>query len=222
MQVVYLAAVMKIPLATMLVFHAVTVHALNTAALVDGSAAVLLEKNCIRTEIGGVLPVRFDAAVHYLNQPDLVQRIQGEYRCSVSKDGTVDFPIVGTGNGAYHYVNEKNQRTDLFELYRRQTSDTSFDLIYCARGKRYFGKYEVLIHIRTVDAEAAGTLYIAEIHAYPSNAALRFFARRFGTVERYFQRKTRLIAQVSHKICIGMDDSPSFVYQSSNPAVSPY
>ena len=199
------------------------VFALNTVGLLtDTASKALLEKKCIRTEACGVLPARFDAVVSYLSQPDLVQRIQREYRCSVSKDGTIDFPIVGTGNGAYYYVNEKNQRTDLFELCRRQTSDSVFDLIYHAKGKRYFGKYEVLIHIRVVDAEAAGTLYIAEIHAYPHNGPLRFLARRFGTVERYFQRKTRLIARVSTKICTGKDDYPSFVYQSPNPAFNPY
>ncbi|MEN8254367.1 MAG: hypothetical protein ABFR33_02750 [Verrucomicrobiota bacterium] len=188
--------------------------ALGTADLLnDAAAKALLEKKCIRTEACGVLPARFDAAVGYLNQPDLVQRIQGEYRQSVSKDGTIDFPIVGTGNGTYYYVNEKNQRTDLFELCRRQTSDSTFDLVYHATGKRFFGKYEVLIHIRAIDAGPAGTVYTASVHAYPHNGPVRFFARRFGTVERYFQRKTRLIARVSTRICAGMDGTPSLTCQ---------
>lgn len=193
---------------------ALNVFALNTTDLLDDAVAkALLEKKCIRTEAWGVLPARFDAIVHYLSQPDLVQRIQGEYRRSVSKDGTIDFPIVEAGNGAYYYVNEKNQRTDLFELCRRQTSDSSFDLIYRATGKRFFGEYEVLIHIRAIDAGSAGTIYTASIHAYPHNGPVRFFARRFGTVERYFQRKTRLIARVSTRICSDMDDIPPFTYQ---------
>jgi hypothetical protein len=179
----------------------------------------LLEKKCIQTETSGVLPARFDAVAHYLSQPDLVQRIQGEYRRSVSKDGTIDFPIVRNGNGAYYYINEKNQRTDLFELYRRQTSDFTFDLVYHAAGKRYFGKYEVLIHIRAIDAGPAGTIYTASVHAYPHNGPMRFFARRFGTVERYFQRKTRIIARVSNKICIGMDAPLSYAYPSPIPTL---
>ena len=199
------------------------VFALNTVGLLtDTASKALLEKKCIRTEACGVLPARFDAVVSYLSQPDLVQRIQREYRCSVSKDGTIDFPIVGTGNDEYHYVNEKNQRTDLFELCRRQTSGTTFDLIYHATGKRFFGKYEVLIHIRAIDAGPAGTIYTASIHAYPHNGPVRFFARKLGTIERYFQRKTRMIARVSTKICTGKDDYPSFVYQSPNPAFNPY
>ena len=220
MQVVYLPAVMKIALAVLIFALALDSPALDTAALVDGPTAELLEKNCIRTDIGGVLPVRFETAVALLNQPDLILHIQEEYRLSVSKDGTSDFPIIATGDGAYHYINEKGQRTDFFELYREQTSETAFDLIYLAHGKRYFGKYEVLIHVRAVNAEAAGTLYIAEIHAYPRNAALRFFARRFGTAEHYFQRKTRLVAHVSIQLCLEMENAPTFVYQPSPPSWS--
>jgi hypothetical protein len=193
--------------------------ALDTAALVDGHAAALLKKKCIETETCGVLPARFDAVARYLSQPDLVQRIQGEYRRSVSKDGTIDFPIVENGNNTYYYINEKDQRTDLFELYRRPTSDSTFDLVYYAKGKRYFGKYEVLIHIRAIDAGPAGTIYTASVHAYPHNGLMRFFARRFGTVERYFQRKTRLIDRVSNKICIGMDDPLPYAYQSPIPTL---
>ena len=197
-----------------------TALALDTAALLDDpDASGLLEKKCIHTESGGVLPARFDAVVHYLSQPDLIQRIQGEYRSTVSKDGTIDFPIIDAGNGTFYYVNEKKQRTDILELFRKQTSDSTFDLVYHAKGKRFFGKYEVLIHIRTVDAGAAGTIYTASIHAYPHNGPLRFFARRFGTVERYFQRKTRLIARVSTKICTGLDEPQPFTYQPSMPTL---
>ena len=186
--------------------------ALDTAALVDGHAAELLEKKCIVTETGGVLPAQFHAVARYLSNPDLVQCIQGEYRRSVSTDGTIDFPIVGNGDNTYYYINEKNQRTDLTELYRRQTSDSTFDLAYHAAGKRFFGKYEVLIHIRAIDAGPAGTIYLASVYAYPHNGPMRFFARRFSTVERYFQRKTRVIARVSNKICIGLEDPLPYAY----------
>jgi hypothetical protein len=184
---------------------AASANALDTAALLnDPSVTGLLAKKCIQVETCGVLPMRFDSAVDLLSQPDLVQRIEAEYRRSVAKDGQSEFPIIGTGSGDYHYVNEKNQRTDIKELYRKQTSDTTFDLIYHATGKNYFGKYEVLIHIRAIDAGKAGTLYIAAIHAYPHNAPLRFLARRTGTTERFFRRKTQLIARISTRICGGM------------------
>lgn len=193
----------------------------TTDLLTDAKAKALLEKKCIRADICGVLPSRFDTTTRYLSQPDLIPRIQREYRRSVSKDGTIDFPIVGTGNGTYYYVNEKRQRTDVKELYRRQTSDTTFDLIYHAKGKRFFGKYEVLIHICTIDAGTAGTVYTASVHAYPHNGPIRFFARRFGTAERYFTRKTRTIARVSARICEGLDEAQPFTYSTSEPGFAP-
>lgn len=179
--------------------------ALDTAAFLDADSAKLLKKKCIVTETGGVLPARFDAVASYLSRSNLVQQLQREYRRSVSRDGTLDFPIIGNGNGSYTYFNEKNQRTDLFELYRRQTSESTFDLIYHAEGKRFFGKYEVLVHLRAIDAGPAGTIYLASVHAYPHNGPMRFFARRFGTVDRYFRRKTRMITRVSSRICDGME-----------------
>ncbi|MCF7817752.1 MAG: hypothetical protein K9M54_07705 [Kiritimatiellales bacterium] len=191
--------------AFLLVLLSGKVFALDTVALLDDPAMVaLLAKKCIRAETCGVLPVRFEAVADLLRQPDLIWMIQDEYGRSVSKGGKNEFPIIGTGNGAYHYINEKNQRTDIKELYRRQTSDSTVDLVYHASGKRYFGKYEVLIHVRAIDAGTAGTLYLAAIHAYPHNPPLRFFARKFGSTERYFQRKTAMIARISTRICEGM------------------
>ena len=181
--------------------------ALDTATLLKGRPeAALLEKNCIRADVGGVLPVRFETAAKWLGRPDLIEQVQREYRETVSKDGTIDFPIVGTGNGNYHYVNEKNQRTDISELCRKRTSATTFDLAYLAEGKRYFGKYETLIHIHVVDAGAAGTIYTASIYAYPHNPLVRFFARRKGRVEKYFHRKTLFIARIATQICLELDD----------------
>jgi hypothetical protein len=195
----------------------VSAQGLDTAALVHGhESAALLEKNCIQTTVSGVLPPRWDTTTQMLNRPDFIQWIQSEYQRSVSKDGTCTFPIEGTGNGAYYYVNKKNQRTEIIELYRNQTSETTFDMIYHAKGKRVFGKYEVLIHVHAIDAGEIGTVYTATIHAYPHNGPLRFFARRLGTAERYFERKTKLIVNVTNKICTDVENSSSFSLTPSN------
>jgi hypothetical protein len=194
----------------MLAMVAANALALDTAALLDDPAmAALLSKKCICTEAYGVLPVRFDTAIGLLRRPDLIRRIQTE--CG--------FPITETGGRAYYYLNEKNQRTDIRELCRRQTSASTFDLVYYAAGKRFFGKYEVLIHIRAIDAGAAGTLYTATIHAYPHNPPLRFFARSFGTVDRYFQRETRIIARVATRLCEGMCEPASAYPTYSDPRI---
>ena len=196
---------------------AVSAQGLDTAALVHGhESASLLEKNCIQTAISGVIPPRWDATTQMLSRPDFIQWIQTEYQRSVSKDGKCSIPIVGTGNGTYYYVNKKNQRTEILELYRNQTTKTTFDIIYLAKGKCFFGKYEVLIHVHAIDAGEVGTVYTAAIHAYPHNGPLRFFARRLGTVEHFFKRKTQLIANITDKICTGMENSSSFTLKSCN------
>ena len=199
---------------------AISAQGLETAKLLNGHESTgLLEKKCIRTEVSGVLSPRWTLSTKMLSQPDFIQWIQTEYQRSVSKDGTISCPVIETGEGEYHYVNKKEQRTDIFELYRGQTSDTTFDLIYLAKGKRFFGKYEVLIHVHAVDAGAAGTIYTASIHAYPNNGPLRFFARRMSSVERYFENKTRLIANITGKICSGMEDAGAFILKSSQASL---
>jgi hypothetical protein len=76
-----------------------------------------------------------------------------------------------------------------------------------------------LIHVHAIDAGEFGTVYTAAIHAYPHNGPLRFFARRLGTVERFFKRKTLLIVNITDKICADMENSSSFVLESSNAAL---
>lgn len=192
--------------------------ALDTAALLDDPSALkLLSKQCIRAEAYGVMPVPFAAAEELLGTPDLIKRIQNEYRRSVSKNGTVDFPVEESGPGTFYYLNEKDQRTDIRELCRRPTSDATFDLVYLAAGKRFFGDYEVLIHIRAIDAGTAGTVYTAEINAYPHNLPMRFLTRWFGSTERYFQRKTALTARIATRICADLSPpanaNPTYPYR---------
>lgn len=195
--------------------------ALETGELTDDRAVALLEKNCIQTATGGVMPAPFGAVVDYLNAPALLQRIQDEYLRSVSRDGIIDYPIVETGEGTYYYINEKNQRTDVVELYRGQTSGSSYDLAYYAKGKRFFGRYELLVHIRVFDAGPVGTLYTVSVYVYPRNGPVRFLTRHLGTVERYFRRKTWILVRVTEKICRGLNDPLPLIYPSPISALLP-
>jgi len=199
---------------------AVSTQALETATLLNGHEATeLLEKKCIRTEVSGVIPPCWSLTTRMLSQPDFIPWIQAEYQRSVSKNESVSYPVIETTEGTYHYLNKKQQRTDIQELYREQTSETTFDLIYLAKGKRFFGKYEVLIHVHAIDAGAAGTIYTAAIHAYPKNGPLRFFARRMNSVKRYFQNKTKLIADITGKISEGLEPMGEFTLPSSQASL---
>jgi hypothetical protein len=191
----------RIVLQMMALLMAARAFPVDIRALPDSRGADLLDRKCIQTGTAGLLPARFEGVAAYLDRPDLVERIQAAYRRSVSKDGSLDFPIIRTGPDAYYYINEKNRRTDLTELYRGQTSDCVYELVYHAAGRRFFGRYEVLVRVKIIDAGPVGTAYTASVDAYPHSGTLRFLARRFGTVERYFRRRTHLIARVSEKIC---------------------
>ncbi len=198
-------------LATTLLLASGNVLALDTSTLLaDPAARSLVEKKCIRVETSGFIPVPFDVATGILNHPDFLQSVQDEYARSISKDGKLKFPIIETTPGSYHYVNAKNQRTDIAELFRGKTEDDAFDLIYHVTGKRFFGTYEVIIHLRAINADAAGVVYTTQIHAYPHNGPLRFLARRLGVVERYFKKNTTTIDWMARKISIGLAERASF------------
>jgi hypothetical protein len=195
---------------------------MDTAALLgDSAAGELLSKKCIRAETAGIVPVRFDDAASVLKQPGLVQAVQKEYARSVARDGKVQFPIIKTAPGTYHYVNKKNQKTQITELVRKQTAKDTFDMVYHAEGKRFFGKYEVIIHLRAIDADAAGVVYTAQIHAYPRNGPMRFFARRLGVVERYFRKKTDVITDISTRICTGLCDELACAHPTDPHVLQP-
>jgi hypothetical protein len=187
------------------------VYALGTADLLSESpSGKLLDKKCISTETSGLVPVQFESASGVLMQPNLVQLIQQEYAQSVSSSQKVLYPITATAPGQFHYFNRKGQRTEVIELYRKQTDEGTFDYIVQASGKRFFGRYDVIIHLQVVDAAEAGVAYTAEIHAYPHNGALRFFARKLGTVERYFKKNTGTITSVAKKVGEGLCTQTAF------------
>jgi hypothetical protein len=179
---------------------------LDTKALLDDTETrALLEKKCVRTKTAGGVDVGFEQAVDMLSRPDSVQRVQEEYARSVSEDGKAAFPIVEDKPGAYHYVNAEGRRTDVVERYRGTSGEDRFDVVLQASGKRFFGRYDVVVHVRVVDAAESGSAYVAQIHAYPHNFFARFLARNLGLVERYFGRNTARIEQIAQKICAGLE-----------------
>jgi hypothetical protein len=189
--------------------------ALETADfLADSPAKELLEKECIRAATSGMVPIPFDSAARILDQQDLLEIVQAEYARSISEEGSVKFPIIETAPGHFHYINQKGQRTDIVELYRSQSEDSAFDIILQASGKRFFGHYDVIIHVQVQDASADGVVYTAQVHAYPHNGPMRFFARRMGSVERYFRKNTSNIEWLACSIGQGLAEKEELLNQT--------
>lgn len=171
----------------------------------ESPAKALLEKKCISAQTSGQVAVPFRTASDVLKQSDLVQLIQQEYANQRSKEGgKAAFPLIATAPGKFHYFNNKGKRTDVQELYRKQTADGTFDYIIQASGKRFFGHYDVIIHLQITDTSETGIAYTAYIHAYPHSGTMRFFARKLGTVERYFKNNTESISDIAQKVGEGL------------------
>ena len=186
-------------------------YALNTADLLtDPDVQELFSKKCIRLGTSEVLPIPFDVACRVLSQPDLIPALQDEFIQSISQDGTVDFPVIKTAVGEYYYINEKGKRADIVELYREQTDAYSFDYLVLASGKRFFGRYDVIIHLQIVDAGPAGIVYSVSTHAYPHNWATRFSAHKIGPVKTYFKKQVRIISYVAREIGVSLCEKEEF------------
>ncbi|QBG47645.1 hypothetical protein EGM51_09660 [Verrucomicrobia bacterium S94] len=177
---------------------------MNTAELVNNpDAEAVLTRNCIRLGTAEILPIKFKTAVTVLNNPDLVTAVQDEFARSVSENGTVDFPVFEIGEHRYYYINEYGNRTDITELYRKQTDETTYDYIVMAGGKRKFGYYDVIIHLRITDLDDLGILYSVKVHAWPHSWFTRT-ANRIGLTRSYFKNNMQFISWVARKVAIGL------------------
>jgi hypothetical protein len=178
--------------------------AANTADLVSEERGLaVLQKNCIRLGTNEVLPIQFSTACSVLENKELLHAVQAEFVRSISDNGTVDFPVIETAEGEYYYINEKGQRTDIVELYRQQTDAFSYDYIVMATSKRFFGTYDVIIHLQVVDAGQAGIVYSVSLHAWPHNWLTRS-SHKVGLTRSFFKKKMKLIAWVARKVGTGL------------------
>ncbi|MEE9368065.1 MAG: hypothetical protein V3V05_04275 [Pontiella sp.] len=205
----------RLVLQIIIILSSVGSFAAGTAdLLVDPAAKELLGKKCIRLGTSEILSVPFDTACVVLEQSHLLEAVQEEFIRSISQNGEVDFPVVETSPGVFYYINEKGKRSDIIELYRKQTDEYSYDYIVLASGKRFFGGFDVIIHLQVIDAGPSGIVYSVSTHAYPRNMVTRFSARNLGPVKNYFKKKMKLISYVAREVALGLCEKESFQLES--------
>lgn len=188
-----------------------TAGCLDTRALLTAEAScALLAKNYIYAETGGAVPVCFDRALTVFRKESFLSLVQAEYERMMPAGNSPEFVIEPCGPDAWFYVNRKGERTDIFETAARREGDDRFHLVYYTEGRRFFGTYQALIHIRLTRTAGTSAYHVA-VYAYPENGVSRFVARRLNLVERYFRSKTNEISdqaiQISTRLCGG--NSPS-------------
>jgi hypothetical protein len=207
-------------LQTILLVSVPFAFAFNTAELINDEAALkVLNRKCIRLGTSEVLPIRFETAVAILSGDELIEQVQAEFGRTISKDGTVDFPIIQDSPGVYHYVNENGKRTDLREIYRKQTDNVSYNYIVQANGQRFFGGYDVIIHLQIVDLKEMGIAYSVAVHAWPRNWLTRT-SHRIGLTQDYFRRKMKLISWVAREIALGLSEQEELKNELEEQALS--
>lgn len=190
--------------------------ALNTADLVsDAEAREILSRKCVRLGTSEVLPISFETACTVLQNPELVAAVQAEFVRSISENGQVDFPVIGNGDDRYYYINEKGKRTDIVELYRKQTDERFFDYIVMASGKRKFGYYDVIIHLQVTDLGDLGILYSVNVHAWPHNWLTRT-SHKVGLTRSYFKKNMKLISWVAREVGTGLCEQEEIKTQLEN------
>ncbi len=201
----------RITLQLIIIFFSASAYSIDLSDLLeDSSPKELLQKKCIRLGTSEVLDIPFETACKVLSKSTLLKLAQDEFGRSISKNGNVDFPVIQTAPNTYYYINEKGHRADLTELYRKQTDESSFNYVILASGKRFFGQYDVIIHLQIIDAGQSGIIYAVSMHAYPHNMLTRFSARKIGPVKKYFKKKMKLISYVAREVAVGLCRKEAF------------
>lgn len=168
--------------------------AFDLREVAEGDAAELLDRKCIRSESCAVRPVRYDSVLRYLEPPDLLQRLYADYLRTYGEHKAAR-PLVRTGPQSYSYAAGTKKETAVTELYCGASSAQTYDFVYYVEGRR-MGRYEMLVHVRVIDAGPAGTAYAGSMYAYPHSGPVRFFVRHFGRLEQYFHYWTRVFTRV--------------------------
>jgi hypothetical protein len=175
--------------------------ALDTAVRVgaDEAAQRVLARNPIRVEARGSVPIAYPDAVRMFSSTSLLADVQAEYARLLPAGETPEFVISQTSPVDYHYVNRSGQETAIRELHRAEHEGPVTEVVFHARGRRFFGEFEAVIHIGAAPAED-GIRYTTRVYAYPENAFSRFFARHLRLVKLFFHNKTEEIEKLAVRI----------------------
>lgn len=170
----------------------------------DDLSLVLLNKKFISAETDGTVPVPLREAVQVLDHPEFLTRVQNEYEKLLPPGKRPEFKVEQSPDGTWFYINKYGERTDIRQVAGQKTGTDAFDLAYYTEGRRFFGFYQALIHIR-LTGTGDSTDYAVAVYAYPENGFSRFFARHLQLVEKYFRSKTgeisQLAVQISTRLC---------------------
>lgn len=216
---------MRVCLLSILLMLSAPVLAMNTvetrALVSDKLSCALLEREFIYAETDGMIPVGFCSAISVFQQPEFLTRVQEEYEKTLPSGKCPEFIVQQSATNTWFYINKKQERTDIKEVAGRIAGTGTFDLAYYTQGRRFFGTYEALVHIRLLQ-RGDETGYTVAVYAYPENGLCRFFAQHLPPVEKYFRDKTIEISEAAVRISTRLCNGESLPQDQGLAAVSHY
>ena len=180
----------------------VAAPAQTTADLVagDAEARAVLGRSCIVVTTTGQMAVAYAGMARAFAAPDLLGDLQREYARQLPPGEQPEFVIEQTAPGLYHYVNRHGQASYIREVHRAARGESATELVLHTWGKRFFGRYEAVIHVTVTAGTERDLGYATVVYAYPENGMSRFLARHLGLVERYFRSKTAELEALSVRL----------------------
>lgn len=166
----------------------------------DPAASAVLEHPCIVVTTTGQMALAYTGMARAFASPDLLGNIQREYAHQLPPGEQPEFVIQQTAPGSYHYVNQHGQESHIREVHRAERTGPATDLVLHTWGRRFFGRYEAVIHVCVFPVAEQQLGYRTVVHAYPENGVSRFLARHLGLVERYFRSKTAELETLSIRL----------------------
>ncbi len=174
----------------------------------DADARAVLSRPCIEVTATGRVELPYEGLARAFSSENLLGDLQREYTRQLPAGERPEFVIVQTQPGLYHYVNRSGQESHIREVHRGAHEGPITELVLHTWGKRFFGRFEAVIHVAVRPDEAGGVTYDALVYAWPDNGVSRFLARHLGLVKQYFRSKTREIEALSTRIGAALCASP--------------
>ena len=155
-------------------------------------ACAVLAATPIEVRLCDTADVPYDQVLALLALPDALSTLQEAYARARPSGAAPEFevrPLLDVPN-AYFYVNRAKERTEVFEIVRGRDGEGRVELVYFARGERFFGKFSAIIAIGIAPETPGRSHYEVSIFARPESATVRFFARHLRLVKLFFRNKT--------------------------------
>ena len=150
----------------------------------------ILNENYIFVSVDGTVQTKKSELLTVLNSDSYLSTLYDRYLEHQPPGFVPAITIQTIAQDSYLYINSHGDTSEIKDIYRQSTEDSSVDLVLLVTGRRFFGPFKVLIHIALTEIENDDFQWRACIYAYPEYTVCRFFIRNLHVIEKYFRKNT--------------------------------